>query len=76
MAFMQIINEAKQVFLHFKYSNKIRFDKEGYTVYYQDNLVLKFCKYSPELAEAYRLNGSRAFSLTRAQVTGCFWITK
>lgn len=76
MAFMQIINEAKQVFSRFDTSNKIRFDEKGYTVYYQDNLVLKFCKFSPELAEAYRLNGSRAFSLTRAQVSGCFWNTK
>jgi len=76
MAFMQIINEAKQIFSRFDTANKIRFDEKGYTVYYQENLVLKFCKYSPELAEAYRLNGSRAFSLTRAQVTGCFWNTK
>jgi len=76
MAFMQIINETKQIFSHFDTANKIRFDEKGYTVYCQDNLVLKFCKYSPELAEAYRLNGSLAFSLTRAQVTGCFWNTK
>lgn len=76
MAFMQIINEAKDVFSRFEYANKIRFDEKGYTVYYQENLVLKFCKYAPELAEAYRVNGSRAFSLTRAQVTGCFWNTK
>lgn len=76
MAFMQIINEAKQIFSRFDTSNTIRFDEKGYTVYCQDDLILKFCKYSPELAEVYRLNGSRAFSLTRAQVTGCFWFTK
>ena len=76
MAFMQMINEAKQTFSRFDTANKIRFDEKGYAVYCQENLVLKFCKYLPELAEAYRLNGSRAFSLTRAQVTDCFWNTK
>ena len=76
MAFMLIINEAKRVFGLFEYSNKIRFEEKGYTIYNRDNLVLKFCKYSQELAESFRLNGNKSFSLTRQQITGCFWIEK
>lgn len=76
MAFMLIINEAKRVFDLYETSNKIRFDEKGYTIYSRDNLVLKFCKFSLELAESFRLNGNKAFSLTRQQITGCFWVTK
>ena len=76
VAFMLIVNEARRIFENYDTATKIRFAEKGYTVYYKEDLVLKFARFTPELLTAYEQNGNRPFTLTRAQVTGCFWNTK
>lgn len=76
MSFKIIINDAKTHFDNFASSQKVRYAEKGYTIYREDNVVLKTGRYSDEVKKSYELNGNKPFTLTRSQIVNCVWITK
>ena len=76
MSFKAIINDAKSHFDNFTSSQKVRYTEKGYTIYREDNVVLKTGRYCDEVKKAYELNGNKHFTLTRSQIVNCVWITK